>query len=216
VGGDYYDVQYLDDNRIAILFSDVSGHGMSAAFVTGILKTTFASWKENDMDLKEFVDQLNTTLCRLIPLGNFAAAFVGIYDCSTSELYYVNAGHNPQPWWLPAQDDDSISTITGGRTLLMGISRDIDIKTSRMTLNPGDIVLFASDGIVENHNAEGKIYGVDRFEHFLQDNRGGPVNSLVDAIENEWQTYSKDAKQNDDRTVLALQIKENGKTEPKI
>ena len=43
VGGDYYDVQHLDDNRIAILFSDVSGHGMAAAFVTGILKTTFAS-----------------------------------------------------------------------------------------------------------------------------------------------------------------------------
>ncbi len=208
VGGDYYDVQYLDDDRIAILFSDVSGHGMAAAFVTGILKTTFAMWMESKMDLPDFVAQLNSTLCGLIPIGNFAAAFVGVYNCPTGELYYVNAGHHPQPWRIPAGDGENISSITGGRVLLMGISRDIDIEPSRLTLRPGDIVLFASDGIVENQNAEGEIYGVDRFGRFLQENRDGSVQSLVDAIVNEWRTYSAQAKQTDDRTVLALQVKD--------
>lgn len=208
VGGDYYDVQHLDDDRIAILFCDVSGHGMAAAFVTGILKTTFASWIDSKMELSEFVGLVNSTLCSLTPVGNFAAVFVGIYDCPTSELFYVNAGHHPQPWRMPAANSKTISSITGGRTLLMGIERDIEIKPSRLTLGAGDIILFASDGVVENQNAEGELYGTDRFGDFLQAQRGGSVRNLVESIVEEWRTFSTDAKQTDDRTVLALQIKD--------
>ncbi|MHC4569047.1 MAG: PP2C family protein-serine/threonine phosphatase [Planctomycetota bacterium] len=215
VGGDYYDVQHLDDDRIAILFSDVSGHGMAAAFVTGILKTTFASWTDSRMELAEFVGVLNSTLCSLIPIGNFAAVFVGIYDCSTGELHYVNAGHHPLPWRMPAGDDSPISSISGGRALLMGVEQDIEIKPSRLTLRPGDIVLFASDGVVENQNSDGEIYGTERFGAFLQAQRGESVQGLVESIINEWRTYSRGAKQTDDRTVLALQIKD-GTNRPSI
>ena len=207
VGGDYYDVQALDENKIAILFSDVSGHGMAAAFVTGILKTTFASWIDSKMTLPEFVRVLNSTLCRLIPTGNFAAVFVAVYDCSTGELSYVNGGHNPQPWRIPAAEQDVISVITGGGTLLMGIDRDIDIKPARLALGAEDIILFVSDGIVENRNVETELYGTDRLEDFLEAKRGRQVKELVDAIVGESQTFSKDAKQGDDRTILALQIK---------
>ena len=213
VGGDYYDVQHLDDERIAILFCDVSGHGMAAAFVTGILKTTFASWIDRKMELSEFVGLLNSTLCSLIPVGNFAAVFVGIYDCPTGELCYVNAGHHPQPWRMPAANGETISSITGGRTLLMGVDQDIEIEPSRLTLGAGDIVLFASDGIVENQNAEGELYGTDRFGAFLQAQRGESVQNLVESIVEEWRTFATDAKQTDDRTVLALQIKD-GATPP--
>ncbi|MHC4228672.1 MAG: PP2C family protein-serine/threonine phosphatase [Planctomycetota bacterium] len=207
VGGDYYDVQALDENKIAILFSDVSGHGMAAAFVTGILKTTFASWIDSKMTLPEFVSVLNSTLCRLIPAGNFAAVFVAVYDCSTGELSYVNGGHNPQPWRIPAAEQDVISAITGGGTLLMGIDQDIDIKPARLALGAEDIILFVSDGIVENRNVETALYGTDRLEGFLEANRGRQVQELVDAIVSESQAFSKDAKQGDDRTILALQIK---------
>jgi sigma-B regulation protein RsbU (phosphoserine phosphatase) len=207
VGGDYYDVEYLDDDRIAILFSDVSGHGMAAAFVTGILKTTFASWIDSKLELSDFVGMLNSTMCSLTPVENFAAVFVGIYDCSTGELSYVNAGHHPQPWRIPAANGESISSITGGRTLLMGVDRDIEIEPSRLTLGAGDIVLFASDGVVENQNAEGELYGTERFSAFLQTQRGEPVRNLVNSIVEEWRSFSTDARQTDDRTVLALQVK---------
>jgi serine phosphatase RsbU (regulator of sigma subunit) len=209
VGGDYYDVQHLDDDRIAILFSDVSGHGMAAAFVTGILKTTFASWIDSKWELPEFVGTLNSTLCSLTPVENFAAVFVGIYDCSTGELSYVNAGHHPLPWLIPAANGETISSITGGRTLLMGVDRDTEIESSRLTLGAGDIVLFASDGVVENQNAQGELYGTERFDAFLQAQRGGSVRKLVNSIVEEWRSFSTDAKQTDDRTVLALQIKDS-------
>jgi len=138
---------------------------------------------------------------------------VGIYDCSTGELCYVNAGHHPQPWRMPTGNGEPMSSITGGRTLLMGVEEDIEIEPSRLTLGAGDIVLFASDGVVENQDAEGQIYGTDRFDKFLQTQRGGSVESLVESIVNEWRTYSEGAKQTDDRTVLALRIKD-GRNRP--
>ena len=91
----------------------------------------------------------------------------------------------------------------------MGVNREIEIEPSRLTLGSDDIVLFVSDGVVENQNAEGQIYGTDRFGDFLQAQRGGSVQSLVESIVNEWRAFSSDAKQTDDRTVLAMQIKDS-------
>ncbi|MHC4120211.1 MAG: PP2C family protein-serine/threonine phosphatase [Planctomycetota bacterium] len=213
VGGDYYDVQALDDNRIAILFGDVSGHGLAAAFITGILKTTFASWPESQMTLTEFMSLLNSILHKLTPVGSFAAVFVGVYDRSTGELSYVNGGHYPQPLRVPEAEEEPISSVTGGGTLLLGVDLDIRIEPSRLALEPGDVVLFVSDAVVENRNIEGQLYGTERLSDLLQAQRGESVQDLVASIVNDGRAFSKETKQVDDMTVLALQIKKGLETE---
>ncbi len=212
VGGDYYDVQALDDNRIAILFGDVSGHGLAAAFITGILKTTFASWTENHMTLTEFMSLLNSILHKLTPVGSFAAVFVGVYDRSTNELSYVNGGHYPQPLRVPEAEEEPISSVTGGGTLLMGVDLNIRIEPSRLSLEPGDTVLFVSDAVVENRNIEGQLYGTDRLGELLQAQRGESVQDLVASIVNDGRVFSKETKQADDTTILALQIRKGLET----
>ncbi len=207
VGGDYYDIQVLDDNKIAILFADVNGHGLAAAFITGILKTTFASWPESQITLSEFARLLNSTLHRLIPIGSFAAVFVAVYDRSTRELFYVNGGHYPQPLHLPAADEEPISSVTGGGTLLMGVDQNVRIEPSRLSLKPGDVVLFVSDAVVENRNIEGELYGADRLGDLLQAKRGGSIQDLVESIVDEGRSFSREIKQADDTTILALRIK---------
>ena len=59
VGGDYFDVGIIDENRLTVLFSDVCGHGMSAAFITAVLKTTFQAWLDNANTLTELGANLN-------------------------------------------------------------------------------------------------------------------------------------------------------------
>jgi serine phosphatase RsbU (regulator of sigma subunit) len=207
VGGDYFDVRTLDDNRVAILFSDVSGHGMAAAFITAILKTTFHAWVDNKSILPELVSQLNWNLCRLTPEESFAAVFMAIYDASTGEFHYVNAGHQPEPWRIPANSEKSISALSDARNLIMGVEENITIVTAGQTLKSEDIVLFVSDGVVENQDADGEQYGTDRFEKFLDVKRQRPVRDLVKLIVNEMEAFPKGAEQSDDRTILAFQIK---------
>jgi len=207
VGGDYFDVAELDNTRVAILFSDVSGHGMAAAFITAVMKTTFQAWLDAGGTLEELAQQMNVNLLRLVPIDSFAAAFVAIYDRSTGRLHYINCGHQPEPWHIPGDKDHTIHSLNGARNLIMGIEEHVDLTTSSVTLEPGDTVLFVSDGIVENPNIDGALYGTERVESFLQSKRLLPPETLVQTISDEARNYSRGTTQSDDRTILALRIR---------
>ncbi|MHC4519026.1 MAG: PP2C family protein-serine/threonine phosphatase [Planctomycetota bacterium] len=207
VGGDYFDVAELDETRVAILFSDVSGHGMGAAFITAIIKTTFRAWLDKPDGLEGLARQINANLLRLVPLGSFAAVFMAIYDVATHELSYTNCGHQPEPWHFSGDGSTSIHTLSDARNLLMGIREQPEVATSSVTLERGDTVLFVSDGIVENPNADNQQYGTARFTAFVQSKQALAPNQLVEAISNEAQNYSNATEQSDDRTILALRIR---------
>jgi serine phosphatase RsbU (regulator of sigma subunit) len=208
VGGDYFDIRQISDERIAILFSDVSGHGMSAAFITAILKTTFQSCIDNNNSLAELVEKLNTALYRLTPEDNFAAVFVAIYNASTNIFSYINSGHYPQPWLISAKNTRQLYPINEAGTVILGILERIKIESAECKLGSGDIVLFVSDGLIEAQNIDGETYGLDEFEDLLKSKRPGSPGQLVSFIMDEIGRYSKDAEQTDDRTILAFQVKE--------
>ena len=217
VGGDYFDVGVVDENRLAILFSDVCGHGMSAAFITAILKTTFQAWLDCSKTLlSELGVNLNVNLYRLTPSDSYAAVFVAIYDISTNRCQYINFGHYPKPWFLPAEEAKPIQALSDATSLLVGIEENITFPVAELILQPGDSLVFFSDGIIENINPERNdengsshdlMYGMDRFENFLKKNRTLPVKQLVEAIRNEIYNYTRTVGQFDDRTVLAFRIK---------
>jgi sigma-B regulation protein RsbU (phosphoserine phosphatase) len=206
VGGDYFDVAPLDETRVAILFSDVSGHGMGAAFITAVMKTTFQGWLDGRGTLEELASQLNANLSRLVPLGSFAAAFVAVYDIAQHGLVYANCGHQPEPWHLPAKATDPIRALDDARNLVLGIREQTQVTPSCMLLHPGDSLLFVSDGITENPNAQGRLYGTDRFEAFLQSKRSFEPAMLVQAISNEAHDHSDGADQTDDQTILTFRV----------
>jgi len=208
VGGDYFDVAELDCSRVAILFSDVSGHGMAAAFVTAIMKTTFQAWLDREDTIEGLARQMNVNLLRLVPIGSFAAAFIALYDRSTHELHYINCGHHPEPWCIPGRYDNTVHSLSDARNLIMGVEERADFTVSSVVLDPGDTVLFVSDGIVENPNIDGKLYGTKQFESFVEAQRSLTPEALVQAISEEARDHSGGASQSDDRTILALRIRE--------
>jgi len=104
VGGDYFDAAHLDAERVAVLFADVSGHGLSAALITAIIKTTFQSWTERGGTLEDFLCVLNQRLFNLTPRQSFAAVAAGIFDVSSMDFTYCNCGHNPEPYLIRAAD----------------------------------------------------------------------------------------------------------------
>jgi len=215
VSGDYFDVSSIDENRMAILFSDVCGHGMSAAFITAILKTTFQAWLDCTHALSEFAEKLNANLYRLTPIDSFAAVFLAVYDLSTGKFQYINFGHNPEPWLIPADKNKPIQALNNARSLPLGFQEKIDIPIAEFALQPGDGMVFISDGILENCNPDdnedcnsGNLeYDMDRFEHLLEKNRACLVKKLVEEIKNEIDGYNGAAEQFDDRTALAFRIK---------
>ena len=207
VGGDYFDVLALDDHRAAILFADVSGHGLAAAFITAILKTSFQAWADHPGPLGEFLSTVNRTLCRLTPDDSFAAAFAAIYDADSRRLSYVNCGHNPEPWLLYARADQPLSQLDDARAILLGVVDDPRFRQASRQLQPGDTVLLATDGLVEAGNIYDKMYGQENLEDFLRRHRGMPVSELVELLTREVTGFARGGEQTDDRTVLAFQLR---------
>ena len=207
VGGDYFDAQRLPDNRVVILFSDVSGHGLGAAFVTAIIKTTFQGWLDNPTELSDLMHLLNRALCRLIPVESFAAIFAAIYDIDATTLTYINGGHHPEPLLLPADPKKDIQTLSQARSLLLGIQEEVDFDIASQTLSPGDRLLFISDGIVEAHNIDRQLYTTEKFHQWMQANRDCAFDQLNQRIMSEIDSFSRYVRQGDDQTILALQIK---------
>ena len=86
MAGDYYDVAVLPHQRIVLLFFDVCGHGMAAAFITAVIKTTFQPCIDNPVGLEVMFKRINANLLRLTPLENFAAVFLALFDPGTGQL----------------------------------------------------------------------------------------------------------------------------------
>jgi serine phosphatase RsbU (regulator of sigma subunit) len=206
VGGDYFDAAHLDADRLAVLFADVSGHGLSAALITAIIKATFQSWTERGGPIEEFVSKLNQRLFNLTPHQSFAAVAAGVLDLSNMEFNYCNCGHNPEPYVIrtgsvpPAPLDEA-------RNLILGALEDIEPVTASLHLRTGDTLFFATDGITEASNPYGEEYSIKGLEGFLTENRALPVNEMVERLIAEVARYSEKVEDNDDRAVLAFRVR---------
>jgi serine phosphatase RsbU (regulator of sigma subunit) len=206
VGGDYFDASCLDDGRMVVLFADVSGHGLSAALITAIIKATFQGWTERGGPIEDFVSQLNKRLFDLTPRHSFAAVALGIFDPSSMEFIYCNCGHNPEPYLL-RPDEERPLPLDRARNAILGAWEEIRPVTALLQLCPGDTLFFATDGITEASNPYGEEYTAEGLEEFLAEHRFLPVAEMVDLLVRDVESHSHNTAENDDRAVLAFRVR---------
>ena len=206
VGGDFFDVQHFTDDRVVIIFGDVCGHGMAAALVTAVLKTTFQDWLRAPSSLEKLAKQLNHNVCLTTPTGDFAAVFLATLNGRTGQMEYINCGHNPEPW-LYHSITPEMQKLNKASCMILGIEEDMDITKATITVQSGDGVFIVSDGITENQDIEGNLYGEQRFEQLLLDNSALSISEIAQLINEESESFSKGASIKDDQSLLAFRIK---------
>ncbi|MCP4452566.1 MAG: serine/threonine-protein phosphatase [Planctomycetes bacterium] len=206
VGGDYFDVKPLDGDRIVMIFGDACGHGMAAALVTAILKTTFQDWLERPASLENLAIRLNRNTYLTTPTESFAAVFLAILNCRTRHLEYINCGHQPEPWFLHATSPGKLSKLDQAPSMILGIAETIEVKKAVVSVSPGDGLIMASDGIVESQDREGQFYGEERFEDLLHKNAQLSVSELAQLITREAESFSEGTSLQDDQTLLMFRL----------
>ena len=152
VGGDFYDfIKFRDPDKIGIFISDVSGHGLAAAFITSMIKTIILQSGEKKLDPADLLKFINDILYDQIG-GNFVTAFYGIFDSKTRSLVFSNAGHNP-PYIIT---DGSTVQLQGHKTIPLAImnnayleSRNKLFRNSEVILPAGSKMLLYTDGFTE-------------------------------------------------------------------
>jgi serine phosphatase RsbU (regulator of sigma subunit) len=157
---------------------DVSGKGLNASMSMVILKSVLRTFLTETSDFKKLVVKVNLFIKNNLPKGTFFAGVFGLIDFDTNTMYYINCGV-PSMFLYTASYNNAIEIQGDGKVL--GFVRDITkyLKVKKITLNPQDIILMTTDGLVDSTNLRGERFGKDRVQRLLLDNRSYPAGRMA-------------------------------------
>jgi len=204
VGGDYYDFKRTGPGTLAMLFVDVSGHGVGSALLTAIVKTVFEVLDESNLSPARFVSEVNQILVRITPPDSFVALVFAVYGVESRLLTYVNAGHQPLPM-IVRRDGRKVEALGDGG-LVAGFDINCVYLEDRVRLSPGDRFVLCTDGITESANEDGEMLGRERLVTLLADTLDAPAEDIPDRILEAVGQHSGTAPQSDDRTILVMEV----------
>ena len=146
VGGDFYDVFQLDDERIGVVIGDVSGKGLNAAVQVASARYALRGRTYECGSPAEVMEQVNRTLVQDLDAESFITVFLGILDSSNNTLRYANAGHSPVMHWMAAE---SCAVLFGPTGSVAGMDREMTYSERTVQLETGDELLLGTDGLYE-------------------------------------------------------------------
>ena len=199
VGGDYYDVIRLPNDRLGLTVADVSGKGWPAAMLAAMLQGAFTAVASGDPPLEELFRRVNEFLCERTPPEMFATIFYGVLDRS-GIFNWVNAGH-ASPMIL--EPDGSVRQLDSSNFPL-GFFPRVPFAVESCQLALGSHVLIFSDGVTEAQDASAELFGEARLKTLLEGLAGHSSRELCSRVVAAVQDYVGSAPQADDLTLTVL------------
>lgn len=202
LGGDFIDFIKLADDKYLYVMGDVSGKGLNASMSMVILKSVLRTFLTETSDFKKLIVKVNLFIKNNLPKGTFFAGVFGLMDFSTNTMYYINCGV-PAMFLYTASYNNAIEIQGDGK--ILGFVRDISkyLKVKKIVLNPQDIILMTTDGLVDSTNLRGERFGKDRVQRMLMDNRTYPAGRMAQFLCESLEDFvSRELE--DDITVLVF------------
>lgn len=200
VGGDYHDYLQLPDGRHGIIVADVAGKGMPAALMMMTLQARVQTLIETTRSIAEFSSRLNRNMHLTCAPNRFVTVFVSAFDPATNMLSYTNAGHNPG---LLLHADGGVEQLTVGG-MFVGLIPLLTYQEIEIPLLEGDLLVLYTDGITEQENLAGEEFGMDRLADALRENRGRPLDALLDEVQRAVTVWTQGVPVADDQTVVLV------------
>jgi serine phosphatase RsbU (regulator of sigma subunit) len=201
VGGDYFDVFPMDEDRTAFLIADVSGKGLGAALLATMLQGALLGIKIG-ADPARIFEHLNGFLYEHPEVGRHATVFLGVLDRS-GQIEFVNAGH-PSPILLRC---GQVSEPFAEGSFPLGMMPDANYHVARGQLQPEDTLVLFSDGITEAEDPDQQLFGAPRLRKALEGQHGTSLNQLQKAILDSVEDFARGAGQADDITLVLLRYR---------
>jgi serine phosphatase RsbU (regulator of sigma subunit) len=178
LGGDFIDFIKLGSDKYLFVMGDVSGKGLNASMSMVILKSVLRTFLAETGDFKKLIVKVNGFIKNNLPKGTFFAGVFGLMDFSSNTMYYINCGV-PAMFLYTASYNNAIEIQGEGKVL--GFVRDIEkyLKVKKIVLNPQDVLLMTTDGLVDSTNLRGERFGKDRVQRLLMDNRTYPSGRIA-------------------------------------
>jgi serine phosphatase RsbU (regulator of sigma subunit)/pSer/pThr/pTyr-binding forkhead associated (FHA) protein len=203
VGGDYYDFIEKPDGRIVIALGDVSGKGTGAALLMSSIHAAVRAHTRTRLSACEIVSEINQYIYDNTPANRYITLFYSELDPRSSQLTYINAGHN-SPLLVRATGEVTPLDIGG---FPVGITPFGDYREGWVEIEPGDVMVIYSDGVTESLDEAGEEFGEARLIEIVQKNRGRTAAGIRDRIDEALTKFVGKASTVDDLTIVILKRK---------
>ena len=203
VGGDFFDFVNLDQKPFVFTVGDVSGKGMSPALLMAMTRTVIRNsvrFMSNPLP-QQVLDRTNEDLYEdFTEVSMFATVFMGHYVPETRLLTYANAGHSPVIY-CPAGGPASLLAADGTAVGVLPVNL---AENQQMTLNPGDMLIVATDGFSEARNQQDELFGYDRLLKLIASNAHHSAAELLQFLYDAVNSFAAGHAQDDDETIIVL------------
>ena len=165
IGGDFYDFYFITSDRFMFMIADVSGKGVPAALYMMRAKTTIKGIAQTGLPLAEVAERANDALSRDNDANMFVTAWLGELNLTTGVVTFVNAGHNPP---IRTSFNSAPEFVRDRSGLMLGAMGGITYKSHELTLRPGEALYLYTDGITEQPDERGDLFGEERLRFSLE------------------------------------------------
>ncbi len=210
VGGDYYDFFETGNDKFGFVIADVSGKGISAAFIMAEVKGIFQSLSRITESPKEILIKANQVLRETLSRNSFVSALYGVIDLKKEKLFLARAGHCPA---LIVRNSNILEFKPEG--IGLGLSEDIffvnNIREQNIDLMENDTIILYTDGITEAKNRELEDFGDKRLSEIVIKNADKSADEIAKKIVHDVTLFSSNHLQYDDITIVVLKWKQKNK-----
>ncbi|HEV2843401.1 MAG TPA: SpoIIE family protein phosphatase [Thermoanaerobaculia bacterium] len=198
IGGDYFDVLRLSDHELAVVIADVSGHGLATGLRMAMLKAALLILVEETREPEEILARLDTVVRSNRERRFFVTATLGLFDLRTGKLRLINAGH-PPTYRVRGSDVEEILLPSSA---LGGLGRNY--ARAELSLEPGDSLVFLSDGLIEATNAAEEPFGYDSVKRVLAGVEGESAIAIRNRLLAAVADHTQGLPVGDDQTLMVM------------
>jgi serine phosphatase RsbU (regulator of sigma subunit)/putative methionine-R-sulfoxide reductase with GAF domain len=199
VGGDYYEIIAPNDREIIFSVNDVSGHGVPASLLMAIFRSNFVFQLRRSGDIAAAIGYLNRLIAETTEPNLFVTSFTAKLDRETGILTYINAGHPPA---LVLRGKELLPLAAG--SMVVGMFAEAEYPVSGFAMQPGDILVFYTDGLIEAENESGEEYSSARLGTAISEQRDLPAAALQESLIKDLKDFCGRPDFLDDVTLMVV------------
>ncbi len=205
VGGDFFDLYPLPDDRVVVVIGDVSGKGVEAAAMASLVKTALAAYAWDDLDPAAMLSSLNNLFVKFSRLETFASLVVVSFDLRSGVATYCSGGHPPAMHVRDPQGDAPTLELLTVQSPIIGALEDLDYDNGTFEFDEGDLLFLYTDGTTEARSPDGDFFGEESLRETLLRNCHVDVKGLPEAVLSEVTDFAGGSL-HDDVAMVALRI----------
>lgn len=208
VGGDLYDIFETDDGGVAMVLGDVSGKGLSAALLMGVVQGAIRTSSDAGLaDRHEHAaERLNHLLCMKTARERFVSLFWCYLNQEGNVLSYINAGHLPALLVRERFGRPDVWRLEQGGGPVLGVLPGARYRPAEIAIEPGDLLVVFSDGVSEAANAAGEEFGEEGIIESVKREWRNSAGGVCDGVLADVRRFLGDELPHDDQTLMVVRL----------